>query len=141
MNVAILYQSLRGGTERAANKIAKEFLSRDANVGVYPVTNFDAQFVLRADLLVLGTWTDGLLGIGARPGQLSKLNSLPPIAHKRTAVFVTYEISPTKSLAKLVAWAERQDAEVVASRGFNRRDLDSGVDEFVDLAIESSVHS
>ena len=141
MNVAILYQSLRGGTERAAHKLAEEFLSRAASVGVYPVSNFDAQFVLRADLLVLGTWTDGLFGLGARPGQLPKLNSLPPIAHKATAVFVTYEISPKKSLAKLVAWAERQDARIVASQGFNRRDLSLGVPEFVDNALEPSVHS
>lgn len=137
MNVAVLYQSLRGGTERAAEKIAAEFVVQGANAGAYPVTNFDAQFVLKADLLVIGTWTDGLFGLGARPGQLAKLATLPSIAHKPTSVFVTYEISPKLSLAKLADWAERQDADVVARAGFSRRRLDAGVADFVSESLEA----
>ena len=138
MNVAVLHQSLRGGTERAAEKIAEEFGIQGANAGAYPVTNFDAQFVLRADLLVLGTWTDGLFGLAARPAQLGKLATLPSIAHKKTAVFVTYEISPSSSLAKLAEWAERQGADVVARAGFHRRHLDRGVPDFVTAALEAA---
>lgn len=135
MNVAVLFQSLRGGTERAAQGIATEFVRQGANAGAYPVTNFDAQFVVKADLLVIGTWTDGLFGLGARPGQMGKLMTLPSIAHRPTAVFVTYEISPRKSLPKLADWAERQDARVVATAGFHRKRLDEGVEEFVTEAL------
>lgn len=131
MNVAVLYQSLRGGTERAAETIAEAFNARDIDAGAYPVTNFDAQFVLRADLLVIGTWTDGLFGIGARPAQMGKLATLPSIAHKKTALFVSYEISPKKSLAKFSDWAERQGAEVVATKGFHRKRPDDGLDTFI----------
>ena len=137
MNVAVLYQSLRGGTERAAEKIADEFLVQGANAGAYPVTNFDAQFVLKADLLVIGTWTDGLLGLAARPAQLGKLATLPSIAHKPTAVFVTYEISAKQSLPKLVDWAERREANVVAQAAFNRRKPNEGVADFVTEALEA----
>lgn len=135
MKVAVLYQSLRGGTERAAERLAEEFRRHDATVGLYPVTNLDAQFVLKADLLVIGTWTDGLFGLAARPAQIGKLLTLPPIAHRKTAVFVTYEISPKSSLAKLADWAERQDAHVVAAAGFHRRKLDQGVEAFVTDAL------
>jgi len=135
MRVAVLHQSLRGGTERAAERIAAEFESRGATVGCYPVTNFDAQFLLRADLLVIGTWTDGLFGLAARPAQIGKLMSLPPIAQKKIAVFVTYEISAKASLAKLADWAERQSADVIAAASFNRRKLDEGVGDFVDAAL------
>ncbi len=131
MDVAVLFQSLRGGTERAAHHIAAEVRRRDARCGVYPVTNLDAQFVLTADLLMIGTWTDGLFGLGARPGQIGKLMGLPSIAHRRVAVFVTYEISPKASLRKLGDWAERQEATVVARAGFHRRRLEEGVAEFV----------
>jgi hypothetical protein len=130
-----LHQSLRGGTERAAERIADEFAARHATVGCYPVAKFDAQFLLRADLLVIGTWTDGLFGLAARPAQIGKLMRLPAIAHKQTAVFVTYEISAKASLPKLVDWAERQSADVVAAAAFNRRKLDEGVAGFVDEAI------
>jgi len=138
MQVAVLYQSLRGGTERAAEKIGLEFIHQGAHVGVYPVTNFDAQFVVKADLLAIGTWTDGLFGLGARPGQLSKLATLPSIAHKDVAAFVTYEISPKSSLAKFEDWLDRQDANVVASAGFNRRKLEAGVEDFVAAAIKGA---
>ncbi len=137
MNVAVLYQSLRGGTERAAEALGAEFNAQGAKAGVYPVTNFDAQFVLSADLVVIGTWTDGLLGIGARPAQLGKLATLPSIAHKSVAVFVTYEISPKASLRKLADWAERRDADVVARAGFHRRRLDEGAAEFVTEALQA----
>ncbi len=137
MDVAVLYQSLRGGTERAAHRIAAELENHDTTCGVYPVTNFDAQFVLRADLLFIGTWTDGLFGLGARPGQIGKLMTLPSIAHRPVAVFVTYEISPKQSLRKLADWAERQDARVVARAGFHRRRLDEGVSEFVTEALQA----
>ncbi|MEM7288437.1 MAG: flavodoxin domain-containing protein [Actinomycetota bacterium] len=137
MNVAVLYQSLRGGTERAAEKIAEEFVVQGANAGAYPVTNFDAQFVLKADLIVIGTWTDGLFGLAARPAQLGKLATLPSIAHKPTSVFVTYEISAKQSLAKLADWAERQGADVVARAGIHRRRLNEGVADFVSESLEA----
>ncbi len=135
MNVAVLYQSLRGGTERAAEAIVAEFAAQDANAGAYPVTNFDAQFVLRSDLLVIGTWTDGLFGLGAKPGQMGKLMGLPSIAHKPTALFVTYEISPKSSLAKLTSWAERQEADVVGSIGLHRKRPTEGLEDFVSTAL------
>ena len=76
LKIAILYQSLRGGTKRLAETLGTNFQSKGSSVGVYPITNYDAQFVLEADLIVIGTWTDGLFGLGARPGQLGKLNTL-----------------------------------------------------------------
>ena len=141
MNVAVLFQSLRGGTERAANKIGLELIEQGATVGVYPVTQFDAQFVLKADLLILGTWTDGLFGLAARPAQIGKLMTLPSIAHKQVAVFVTYEISAKASLPKFADWAERQDAHVVAQAAFSRRKLDEGVADFVTAALEGAASS
>jgi flavodoxin len=142
VNVAVLYQSLRGGTERAAHRIAAELAARSATVGVYPVANFDAQFVLKADLIILGTWTDGLFGIGAKPAQLGKLNNLPSIAHRPVAGFVTYEISDHLSLTKFQEWLEEREAKVVATAGFKvrglgARDIGEPVKEFVDAALAS----
>jgi hypothetical protein len=140
VKVAVLYQSLRGGTERAAHRIADGFRSRDCEVGVYPVTSFDAQFVLKSDLVAVGTWTDGLFGIGARPAQIGKLNALPSLAHRRAALFVTYEISPTRSLQGLSEWAEERELDVVASAGFKvrgplRKDISDQVEGFVAEAL------
>lgn len=124
--------------------IGEAFRAEDARCGVYPVTNFDAQFVLNADLVVVGTWTDGLFGIAAKPAQIGRLNALPSIAHRKTALFVTYEISPAKSLAGLREWAEERQADVVAEAGFKvrgpfRGDITAEVESFVQAALGATV--
>ena len=121
MKIAVMYQSLRGGTRRAANAIANSFQSSGATVGTYPVTNIDAQFVLDADLLVIGTWTDGLFGIGANRAQIGKLNALPDMSQRKASLFVTYEISPTKSLQQFEEWAQERGIDCVHQQGFKLR--------------------
>ena len=53
MKTAILYQSLRGGTERLAHSIAENFQTKGSSVGTYPITNIDAQFVLRIFIVLI----------------------------------------------------------------------------------------
>jgi|TARA_B100001094_G_scaffold333380_1_gene411253 hypothetical protein len=140
LKVAILYQSLRGGTEKLAEALGTNFQSKGSAVGVYPITNYDAQFVLNSDLIVVGTWTDGLFGLGSRPGQLSKLNTLRDIAHKDVALFVTYEISPEKSLTGLNEWANGRSANIVASAGFKvRGPFKKDIQDDIDLFVENSL--
>ena len=140
MKVAILYQSLRGGTKKLAESLGANFQSKGSSVGVFTITNYDAQFVLDADLIVIGTWTDGLFGLGARPGQIGKLNTLRDIAHKDVALFVTYEISPDKSLNGLHEWAHDRSANVVASAGFKvrgpfRKNIEGEIKMFVENSL------
>lgn len=140
MRIAILYQSLRGGTKKLAERLGANFQSKGSSVGVFPITNYDAQFVLDADLIVIGTWTDGLFGLGARPGQIGKLNTLRDIAHKDVALFVTYEISPEKSLNGLTEWAHDRSANVVTSAGFKvrgpfRKNIEGDIQIFVENSL------
>tara|TARA_B100001996_G_scaffold330233_1_gene278290 strand:+ start:457 stop:906 length:450 start_codon:yes stop_codon:yes gene_type:complete len=140
MKIAVMYQSLRGGTRRAADAIAMSFQGLGADVGVYPVTNIDAQFVLDADLLVIGTWTDGLFGIGAKPAQVGKLNTLPDISQKKTSLFVTYEISPTKSLQQFEEWAQERGVALIHKQGFKVRgpfskDISDEVENFTQISL------
>ena len=142
MKTAVMYQSLRGGTRRAANAIANSFQSSGATVGTYPVTNIDAQFVLDADLLVIGTWTDGLFGIGAKPAQIGKLNALPDMSQRKASLFVTYEISPTKSLQQFEEWAQERGIDLVHQQGFKVRgpfskDISDEVADFTQKSMEA----
>ncbi|HJM29042.1 MAG: flavodoxin family protein [Acidimicrobiales bacterium] len=140
MKTAILYQSLRGGTKKLAHSIAEGFVDKGSAVGVFPITNINAQYVLNADLLVIGTWTDGLFGLGARPAQLGKLNLLPDISHRNVALFVTYEISPEKSLKGLCEWTQDRGASIVTSSGFKvrgpfQKNIQPEINSFVDNAL------
>ena len=142
MKIAVMYQSLRGGTRRAANAIANSFQSSGATVGTYPVTNIDAQFVLDADLLVIGTWTDGFFGIGAKPAQIGKLNALPDMSQRKASLFVTYEISPTKSLKQFEEWAQEREIDLVHQQGFKVRgplskDISGEVADFTQKSMEA----
>ena len=142
MKIAVMYQSLRGGTKRAAHAIAKSFQDKGATVGIYPVTDIDAQFVLTADLLVIGTWTDGFFGLGAKPAQIGKLNTLPNISHRKTALFVTYEIEPKKSLQQFERWALDRGADLVSQQGFKvrgpfRKDIAEEIESFTEHLIMS----
>ncbi|KIE52560.1 MAG: hypothetical protein MB53_00480 [marine actinobacterium MedAcidi-G2A] len=144
MKTAILYQSLRGGTERLAHSIAENFQTKGSSVGTYPITNIDAQFVLSADLILIGTWTDGLFGLGAKPAQIGKLNTLPDIAHRKVALFVTYEINDQGSLNGLTKWAQNRGASVIAANGFKvrgpfRKDIKNDISDYVDEALSAFV--
>ena len=46
MKTAILYQSLRGGTKKLAHSLAEDFHRKGSAVGVYPITEIDAQIGL-----------------------------------------------------------------------------------------------
>ena len=140
MKIAVMYQSLRGGTRRAADAIAMSFQGLGSDVGIYPVTNIDAQFILDADLLVIGTWTDGLFGIGAKPAQVGKLNTLPDISQKKTSLFITYEISPTKSLQQFEVWAQERGVALIHKQGFKVRgpfskDISDEVENFTQISL------
>ena len=131
---------ITGGTKKLAESLGANFQSKGSSVGVFPITNYDAQFVLDADLIVIGTWTDGLFGLGARPGQIGKLNTLRNIAHKDVALFVTYEISPEKSLNSLIEWAHNRSANVVTSAGFKvrgpfRKNIEGDIQMFVENSL------
>ena len=141
--IAIDGQASTGKSTQAkklAESLGTNFQSKGSSVGVFPITNYDAQFVLDADLIVIGTWTDGLFGLGARPGQIGKLNTLRDIAHKDVALFVTYEISPEKSLNGLIEWAHDRSANVVTSAGFKvrgpfRKNIEGDIQMFVENSL------
>ena len=137
MNVVVLYQSLRGGTRRTANEIGQAAADQGATASVFPVTNFNYKSLAEADVVFIGTWTDGLFGIGSRPGQMSKLRSLPEFAGKNVAVFCSYEIRPTRVLRKLTSWAQSRGATVVGAAGFKRKEPGGGADDFVGEVLRS----
>jgi flavodoxin len=135
VKIVVLFQSMRGTTRRAAGMIGQALVERGHEVHTYPVTAFDYQKLAEAELVIVGTWTDGLILFGQRPGQLAKLNNMPEIPGKRVGVFVTYEFAPKAALPQLAEWAESKGGVVVARAGFNKRRLDDGMDAFLDAVL------
>jgi hypothetical protein len=66
---------------------------------------------------------------------VGKLKRMPVIDGKRTAAFMTYAIHAGKALDKLVAVVEERGGTVVARQLFRRDHLETGVEDFVHVAL------
>ena len=95
------------------------------------VTDINLQALSEADTVIVGTWVDGLLFVGQRPGRQGRLWALPALSGKRALVFVTYAIDPGKTLDKLMRIVESSGAEVLGGLQIRRDDLDGGARDFV----------
>ncbi len=135
MDVAIIYESMTGTTERAAFLIADELFRRDVASRVFPANAVDADYVAAADVVMIGTWVDGLIAFGQRPGKKKKLVALPRIDGKPVAVFCTYAVNPGKVLQKLESVAADLGGNVLGGMAFHRADLESTARDFADQVL------
>jgi sulfite reductase alpha subunit-like flavoprotein len=137
MKVVVLFESLTGNTRRAAELIGGALHERGVEVHVRPIDAFDYGELSAADLVVIGTWVDGFIVAGHRPGRAGKLLKLPVLDRKKVAAYVTYAINPGKALAKTVALLEGRGADVVARAQLHRNRLEGEVPAFVDGLLQA----
>jgi flavodoxin len=131
MQVVILHESLTGRTEQAARLIANAFYERQIAARVFPVDGYDPDALAEADLVVAGSWTDGLFVIGQKPGRRKKFAQLPDLSGKRAAVFCTFALDPGHTLDKLTKIVADRGAEVIGGLAIRRDHLDEGAADFV----------
>jgi len=131
MQVVIIYESLTGNTERAARLIADAFFERQVASHVFPVGGYDPAAVAAADLVVMGSWTDGFFVVGQKPAKRKKFK-LPELSGKRCVVFCTYALDPGKTLDKFTSVLTDEGAEVLGGLAIRRNDLAGGATDFVD---------
>src|SRR4051794_21296461 len=137
MKAVVLYESMTGNTRRAAELIGGSLAAAGDDVAVRPVTDIDFHELATADMVFVGTWVDGLVLFGQRPGRATRLWQLPVLDHKLVAVFCTYAINAGKALDKTVRILEAKGARVIGSRQFRRDRIEEGVGEFVDAVLQS----
>lgn len=130
MKAVVIYESLTGNTRRAAGFIAAELEAGGMGATALPVTAIDYQSLAEADLVVVGSWTDGLFFVGQRPGRAGRLKKVPYISGKKCAVYCTYAVDPGKVLDKMVALMEERGAEVIGGMAIRRSDLEGGARDF-----------
>ncbi len=137
MQVVILHESLTGNTERAARLIANAFYDRHIGAHVFPVDGYDAQVVADADLVVVGSWTDGFFLVGQKPAKRKKFRALPDLNGKRCAVFCTFALDSGHTLEKLSAVMTERGAEVIGGLAIRRDRLDQGAVDFVERVLDA----
>jgi menaquinone-dependent protoporphyrinogen IX oxidase len=132
VKAVVLYESMTGNTRRAAELIGGALAAAGDDVAVHAITDFDFHELAIADVVFVGTWVDGLVLFGQRPGRAGRLWKLPVLDRKPVAVFCTYAINAGKALDKTAAILEAKGALIPGRHQFRRDRLEQGVDEFVD---------
>ena len=136
MKAVVIFESLTGNTRNAAGYIAAELERGGVGTTVSPITAVDYQALAEADLVVIGTWTDGLVLFGQRPGRSGRLKKLPYITGKKCAVFVTYAVDPGNVLDKLVSMMEDRGGNVIGGMSIRRNDLAGGAQDFAGRVLD-----
>ena len=138
MRAVVIYESLTGNTARAGRAIAARLTAEGVPTQAFPITKIDYQALSEADLVVVGSWTDGLILVGQRPGRMGRITSMPAMAGKKAVVYLTYAIDSGKALQKLVDAVSARGAEVLGGVTIRRDKIDAGVDDLVDRILSAA---
>jgi len=138
LKVVVIHQSRTGNTKRAAELIGGAAEATGATVAVRPVTNIDMGELAEADIVFVGTWVDGLILFGHRPGDATKVRGIPKLWNKRVAAFMTHAVNPGGAADRFAELLEAHGADVVAACSLNRRRLDSEAAEFATRVLSST---
>ena len=123
MRIAIVYDSRTGTTKSAAEKMKDLATSKGHDCSLVPVQAADAAEVSAADVICIGSWTEGLFFIlqHATKATMEFIGALS-LDGKTAAVFCTYKTAAGKILPKMAAAMTARGANVTGqfkSRGPN----------------------
>ncbi len=138
--VLIAYESRGGRTAEAARIIARELRPTGAVVRAVPLSQVGIAELSETDLLVVGTWVEGLVVTRVEPARATQrwLAGLPRLAGLRTAVFCTYGVSPRGALGALRASLEARGTQVLGEDAFGPRKshIEAGAARFAARLLE-----
>ncbi len=122
-HVVVGYDSVGARTAACARAVADLLGADGTTVEVLPLSQVDTRALARADLLVVGTWTEGKIVAGVGPARTTRrwLQALPPIAGLRVATFCTYGFDPRGTLGIMRSLVEARGGRVVAEGSFRGR--------------------
>jgi glutamate synthase (NADPH/NADH) small chain len=139
--ILVGYESRGGRTAGAARLVAAELRSSGAVVRAVPLAQITVEDLAQTDLLVLGTWVEGLVVAAVRPAAatIKWLEMLPRLPGLRTAIFCTYAVSPRSTLPLIRRELESRGSTVLAEAAFGRGDLTGPAIRFGGLLRELAV--
>jgi len=135
MRAVVIYESLTGNTAKAAELIGQLLVEGGISATVFPTTQVDFQAVADADLVIVGSWTDGLFFFAQKPAKAGRLSLLPLLNGKTCAVFCTFALDPGKTLDKLTDLMTERGADVIGGMTIRRNQLEDGARDFVDRVL------
>lgn len=138
MRALVIHESLTGNTAAAARRIVTELVSMGWQASECSARAVDLAALQAADVVIVGTWVDGLLLFGQRPGGAGKLSKLPLLGDKPTYVYVTCAIDPGRTLDKLTEAVMMRHGNVKGGMVIKRSDLVEGSVEFAERVVAAA---
>lgn len=135
MQAVVIYESLTGNTAKAARAIAAGLTAEGVPTQAYNVTGIDYQALADADLVIVGSWVDGLVFVAHRPGRVSRITGMPALAGKKAIVYLTYAINAGSALQKMSDAVAGRGAEVLGGQTIRRDRLEQGVADLVERVL------
>lgn len=138
--MVILYETRRGFTLTVARAMRDEIRGRGHLATTAPIRNVDPGTLAAADVLIVGSWTKGLIvvRVGPADGALEGIAALPDLGGLPAAVFCTCDVVPRGTLGILAARLRRRGARVLVEHAFRRRKSLRQVPAFVDLVLDEA---
>lgn len=120
MKVAIVYDSRTGTTKAAAEGMGKLLEEQGHRCTVQPLSQADPAEVSSADLICVGSWTQGLFIMMQHPtaDSLRFIYSLGDLNGKKAVAFCTYKLATGSLLYDLSEALTAKGAEVVGEFRF-----------------------
>lgn len=133
-NAVVIYETLTGNTRKAGERIARELGASGVSAVACPTTEIDYPALAAADVVIVGTWTDGMVLFGQRPGRAGRIwGKVPALDRKKTALYCTFAVAPGKTLPKLEAMLrDHQGADVIGGLAIRRNKIETGAETFVE---------
>ncbi len=128
----VIYESMTGNTRKAGEMIADQLTAAGIDTVACSTKEILLQQLSEADLVIVGSWTDGLFLFGQKPGGIVRLANLPVIDGKKAAVYCTYALDKGKTLEKLSNVVARRGGDVIGGASIRRDRMDESVADFVD---------
>jgi hypothetical protein len=135
VRTVVIYESLTGNTRETGELIGTELRTAGVDVTVCSIDNIDLTALAQADLVVVGSWVDGLFFVGQKPGRAGRLRAMPVIDGMKAAVYCTYAVDPGKTLSKLSAIVADRGGDVIGGLAIRRTAMADGARDFVDRVL------
>lgn len=128
-----MFMSRTGNTRKAAELIGAELDKRGVDVAVRPIDGLDFDEVSAADFICVGTWVDGIILFGHRPGDTGRLRKIPMLWDKPVGAFMTYALHGGNALVEYRDFLQNDlGADVIGGVLMKRGRLDQDVNGFCD---------
>ena len=120
MKVSIVYDSRTGTTALAASKMAEILGEQGHECTARRVGEADPGDAAGADLVCVGSWTQGLFVVLQHPTAptMRYIDQLGDLTGKRAIVFCTYKLATGSTLAKMAAALRAKGAHVIGEFKF-----------------------